>query len=124
METRLRMLLVLSGLPEPEVNLTLRDEYGEPVRRFDLCWPSVRVAVEYDGRHHVAREEQWESDLRRREAMDDEDWRLLVVVSSGIYQDPEQTVRRVWVLLRARGLTGLASRPSDAWRPHFPGRTR
>ena len=33
METRLRMLLVLAGLPEPRVNLTIRDVDGEPVRR-------------------------------------------------------------------------------------------
>lgn len=26
METRLRMLLVLAGLPEPEINLKIRDE--------------------------------------------------------------------------------------------------
>ena len=36
METRLRMLLVLAGIPEPRVNLTLREVDGKPVRRFDL----------------------------------------------------------------------------------------
>lgn len=122
METRLRMLLVLAGLPEPQVNLTVRDATGLPVRRYDLCWPSVRVVVEYDGRHHVERQEQWEADLDRREAIDDDAWRLLVVVSSGIYRSPGRTVERVWRLLRSRGLAGVPARPSDAWRPHFPER--
>ena len=122
MESRLRMLLILAGLPEPEVNLTLRDVDGEPLRRFDLSWPAVKVIVEYDGRHHIEREEQWEADLDRREVIDDDGWRILVVIAKGIYTSPEQTVSRVWKVLRQRGLTGLPARPSDDWRPHFRGR--
>lgn len=115
------MLIVLAGLPEPEVNLTLRDVNGQPMRRYDLCWPSVRVIVEYDGRQHIEREANWESDLERREAIDDDGWRILVVTSRGIYRHPEQTLLRVWRLLRSRRLPSVPTRPSDAWRPHFPG---
>lgn len=122
MESRLRMLIVLAGIPEPTVNASVRDVDGEPVRRFDLSWPEVRVIVEYDGRHHVERIEQWESDLGRREEIDDEGWRILVVVAHGVYTDPGSTVLRVFRLLRARGLEGLPERPSEDWRPHFPGR--
>lgn len=120
METRLRMLIVLAGLPEPQVNLSLRDVDGQPLRRYDLCWPSVRVIVEYDGRQHIERERNWESDLDRREAIDDDGWRILVVTSRGIYREPERTVLRVWRLLRARHLPGVPARPSDTWRAHFP----
>ena len=122
METRLRMLIVLAGLPEPVVNSTVHDVDGMPVRRFDLSWPEVRVIVEYDGRHHVEIIEQWESDIDRREEVDDQGWRVLVVVASGIYTDPGRTVARVFRLLRARGLPDLPERPSEDWRPHFPGR--
>jgi len=122
MESRLRMLLVLAGIPEPRVNMSVRDVDGQPVRRFDLSWPEVRVIVEYDGRHHVERVEQWEADLTRRKEIDDEGWRILVVVASGVYGDPGRTVERVRGLLRARGLEGLPERPSPDWRPHFPGR--
>lgn len=122
METRLRMLIVLAGIPEPVVNMSVRDVDGEPVRRFDLSRHEVRVIVEYDGRHHVELIEQWESDLERREEIDDEGWRILVVVAHGVYTDPGRTVRRVFRLLRARGLDDLPERPSEDWRPHFPGR--
>lgn len=122
MESRLRMLIVLAGLPEPVVNMSVHDVDGEPVRRFDLSWPDVRVVVEYDGRHHVERVEQWEADLDRREEIDDEGWRILVVVAAGIYTDPGRTVDRIFRLLRARGLPDLPERPSEDWRPHFPGR--
>ena len=119
METRLRMLIVLAGVPEPEVNTTIRDVDGEPIRRYDLSWPSVRVIVEYDGRHPIEREHQWERDLDRREAIDDDGWRLLVVTSRGIYREPERTVQRIFTVLAGRGLAGLPRRPSEAWRPHF-----
>jgi hypothetical protein len=122
METRLRMLIVLAGLPEPEVNLTIRDVDGRPLRRYDLCWRSGRVIVEYDGRHHIERDETWESDLQRREAIDDDGWRILVVTGRGIYREPERTVDRVWRLLRERGVPDVPARPRDDWRPHFPVR--
>ncbi len=50
MVTRLRMLIVLAGLPEPKVNLVIRDEYGHPVRRYDLGYEKSRTLVEYDAR--------------------------------------------------------------------------
>lgn len=122
METRLRMLLVLAGLPEPEINVRVRDRDGRVLRRYDLCYPSVRLIVEYDGRQHVEVLANWESDLRRREEIDDREWRILVVTSSGIYRTPGETVDRVHRALRRTRLPGVPTRPSDAWRPHFPGR--
>jgi len=62
METRLRMLIVLAGLPEPEVNLKIRAEDGEVLRMYDLSYPAVRVAVEYNGKLHVEVIETWEDD--------------------------------------------------------------
>lgn len=121
METRLRMLLVLAGLPEPQVNLTIRDELGEVIRKYDLSYPVVRVAIEYDGRLHVEVLATWEDDLERRADIDEDDWRLVVVVSSGIYKDPLRTLRRVHRVLLARGLPGVPLRLRDDWRPHFPG---
>jgi hypothetical protein len=120
METRLRPLL--AGIPEPRINHTIRDVDGEPVRRYDLSWPEVRVIAEYDGRHHVERIDQWEADLQRREAIDDDDWRIIVIVADGIYRTPGRTVDRVFRLLQRRRLRDLPGRPADAWRPHFPGR--
>ncbi|HSV39896.1 MAG TPA: DUF559 domain-containing protein [Nocardioidaceae bacterium] len=119
METRLRVLLVLAGLPEPEVNLSLRDSQGRELRRLDLSYPLVKLAVEYDGRHHIERKSQWSQDLERREELDEEGWRILVVTSDGIYRQPERTVLRVWRALRDRGFAGVPARPGDEWRGHF-----
>ena len=121
METRLRMLIVLGGLPEPEVNLAIHDERGVPVRRYDLAYRRSRTVIEYDGRHHIERERQWEHDVRRREATEDDGVRMLVVVAKDVFQQPEELLRRIWRVLRERGEPGVPARLSDAWRPHFPG---
>ena len=121
METRLRMLIVLAGLPEPQVNRTLRTTAGEVLRRYDLSYPDAKVVIEYDGRLHVERIEQWESDLARRESIDDADWRILVVVSSGIYKAPGDTLARIHRLLLAREVPGVPPRLATEWRAHFPG---
>lgn len=122
METRLRMLLVLAGLPEPTVNFKVRDETGHVARRFDLTYEHSRTIVEFDGRQHIEREQHWESDLARREEIDDSPYRIVVIVSRGIYVEPERTLRRIAHILRERGEPGVPAVLSDEWRPHFPGR--
>ena len=120
METRLRMLIVLAGLPEPEINPVV--EVGGLVRRYDLCWRTARLVVEYDGRHHIEREEQWESDLSRREDIEDDGWRMLVVTAKGIYRTPDETLAKIHRLLLERREPGVRRRLSPRWQAHFPVR--
>lgn len=119
METRLRMLIVLAGLPEPEVNPTVGD--GVEFRKYDLCYRRSKTIVEYDGRLHIEREQQWESDLERREAIDDDAWRIVVVVAKGVYKKPGDTLARLHRILLSRGEPGVPAVLSDRWRLHFPG---
>lgn len=48
METRLRWLLIQSGLPDPEVQRELRDDDGQFVGRADLFFPASSLVVEYE----------------------------------------------------------------------------
>jgi hypothetical protein len=118
METRLRLLLVLAGLPEPEVNRELRDPRGFLLARLDLSWRGLRIAVEYDGRHHHTSTAQWERDVERRNDLTASGWLLITVTSAGIYRDPGDTLRRVHEALVRRG--GSRTRLRDGWRAHFP----
>jgi very-short-patch-repair endonuclease len=118
MESRLRMLIVLAELPEPEVNRTVR--YPDGTMKLDLSYPGVRLAVEYDGRQHLGDVEQWERDPVRRDDLEHHGWRVLVVTARGIYREPGRTVTRIWRALRDRGFPRLR-RAQDGWRPHFPG---
>jgi hypothetical protein len=120
METRLRLLLVLAGLPEPQVNHIVRWKDGRTRYRFDLAYPEVRVVVEYDGRQHRADLDQWDRDLERSEWLDDDGWRIVTVHSRGIYRRPDQTLSRVRQALVSHGCQGLPKRFSEEWRSYFP----
>jgi len=55
MESRLRMLLVLAGLPRPEVQVPIYDDQGRFLGRPDLFYRQPMVALEYDGGNHRER---------------------------------------------------------------------
>lgn len=118
METRLRMLIVLAGLPEPMVNVQERDENNVITRRYDLCYPKLKLVIEYDGRQHAEDTRQWQRDLERREELDDEETRILVVTSKGIYREPGRTLQRVRGQLIKRGMADVPE-IDPAWRDHF-----
>jgi very-short-patch-repair endonuclease len=118
MESRLRMLIVLAGLPEPTVDVRLMNDDGTVKRRFDLCYPELRLIVEYDGRQHAADTRQWNSDLERREELDDAEYRILVVTARGIFIEPARTIDRIKRQLELRGSRAeLTIDPS--WQDHF-----
>lgn len=119
-ETKLRLLLVLAGLPEPRVNLVLRARDGSWRRRYDLAYEHLRLIVEYDGRQHNEEIEQWLTDITRREELDRRRWRLVVVTKEGIYDDPLQTLIRVRTALVECGATGIRRTFKPQWRVHFP----
>ena len=119
-ETKLRLLLVLAGLPEPRVNLVLRARDGSWTRRYDLAYEHLRLIVEYDGRQHAEDTEQWLIDITRREELDRRRWRLVVVTAEGIYGDPLPTLIRVRDALLECGATNIRRTFKPQWRVHFP----
>lgn len=119
MESRLRMLIVLAGLPEPEVNVIIRHSDGGWRRRFDLCYREFKLLVEYDGRQHAFDESQWANDIYRREDLEAMGYRLIIVISRGIYAEPEETLIRIANALRERGARGIPVRLREDWRRYF-----
>lgn len=119
METRLRLLIVLAGLPEPTVNYIVRHADGEWAQRFDLAYPRLKLIVEYDGRHHLRDTAQWRRDLKRREQLEAEGRRFIVVTAEDIYQTPLQTLLRIQGALRQRRATGVRRRLRTTWTLHF-----
>ena len=112
METRLRLLLVLAGFPEPMVNPTVAGRY-----RVDLCWPQLRLVLEYDGRQHREDLDQWDSDIERNAWFERQDWLLLHVVARDVFQRPGELLERVYADWLRRGGRPFPLRAD--WRPHF-----
>jgi len=81
METRLRLLLVLGGLPRPRAQVPLHDEAGRFLGRPDLFYPDERLGIEYDGGTH---RDSLAEDDRRQNRLLDAGYRLLRFTSRDI----------------------------------------
>lgn len=95
METRLRLVLVLAGLPCPEVNVEVLGADGRFIALVDLAYPHLRLALEYDGDLHRTDQATWRSDVRRREALRDAGWEVLAFTADDVLRDADGVVRRV-----------------------------
>ena len=65
-ETRLRLLIIRAGFPEPEVNAPIRDASGHVLGHGDLVYSPWRIDIEHDGEYHFATPEQGRHDLDRQ----------------------------------------------------------
>lgn len=101
METRLRLLIVRSGLPRPVAGRDVVVD-GCWLARPDLSWPDLRLALEYDGDHHRTDRRQWQRDIARRRSLEDAGWTLVVVTADDVLRHSEALVER----LRAAILRG------------------
>ena len=92
MESRLRVLLVLAGLPRPQVQVPLRDQSGLFVGRPDLYYPCQRLAIEYDGATH---RESLAADNRRQNRLVNAGYRLLRFTAADVLSAPHAIVSLV-----------------------------
>jgi hypothetical protein len=92
MESRLRMLLVLAGLPRPEVQVSIHDDEGRFLGRPDLLYRPERLAIEYDGGNH---RDRLVDDNRRQNGLVGAGFRLLRFTAADVYGTPESVVRSI-----------------------------
>ncbi|WUR61940.1 hypothetical protein OHS32_11330 [Micromonospora chokoriensis] len=84
-ESRLRVRIVLAGVPVPVTQFVVERD-GRFVARLDLAWPRLKVAVEYDGLWHDD-PEQFHRDRRRLNRLLGEDWLVLHVTAKRFRED-------------------------------------
>lgn len=94
METRLRLLLVLRGLPRPEVQWVVQDERRRRAVWLDLAYPERRIGIEYEGAEHV-RPERVLRDIGRGTDLVDHGWRLYRFTKYEVYGEPDEIVAKI-----------------------------
>jgi Protein of unknown function (DUF559) len=92
METRLRILVVLAGLPRPEVQGSVYNDEGGFLGRPDLLYRSQRLAIEYDGGNH---RDRLVDDNRRQNGLVGAGFRLLRFTAADVYGSPETVAVQV-----------------------------
>jgi hypothetical protein len=118
METLIRLMIVFSRLPEPVCNKNIFDSGGRFLARGDLVFFRWKVLVEYDGVHHERDPVQRQKDRARREALEAEGWRV-IVITVGDLSDKQQIVWRVFAALKARGFAGAPPHTNAMWTKWF-----
>lgn len=106
-ETRLRLLLVGAGLPEPVCGYELSDRVGHWIGWFDLAWPDWRVIAEYDGDQHRTSDLQYERDISRFDRAAEAGWTVIRVRKAGLAHQRDETIRRVASALRRAGCSAV-----------------
>ncbi|MDQ0849316.1 hypothetical protein QFZ65_001254 [Arthrobacter sp. B3I9] len=98
-ETFLRLALTAAGMPEPELQLQIVP--GDPRSpAADLGYRVRRVAIQYDGGHHLTREQQ-SRDNRRDEIFNAAGWRYFKFNADDLAEDFRGAVSRIRAALRA-----------------------
>lgn len=120
MESRARMLMVLAGLPEPQMQIRIVDDAGLLLFRIDLGYEEVLLAVEYDGQHHLE-PEQAAYDAWRRAYLESLGWVIVVLRAEDVYRRPAEAVDRIVAAMRRRALP-VPRRLHPTWQRHFPTR--
>lgn len=106
METRLRMHLVLDGLPRPLAQVNLHLSSGEFVGRADLFYPEPGVAIEYDGANHA---ERLVEDNRRQNRFQEAGLTLLRYTAADLRERPGAILREVRAALARRPVNRTTS---------------
>jgi very-short-patch-repair endonuclease len=115
MESRLRMVLILGGLPRPRVQEALVDPTGRVVARLDLAYPTARLGIEYDGATH--RETLAEDNRRQNLLLCEFGLTLLRYTALDVYNRPETIVADVRSVLARRGIKTPVARKRRLERP-------
>ncbi|OMB78319.1 hypothetical protein [Mycolicibacterium conceptionense] len=79
-ETWLRLLVIRAGYPRPQTQYPVYNEYGALIGDVDLAWPELKIALEYEGRHHTD-PEQLRKDIQRVDAIVETGWIVIRVTS-------------------------------------------
>lgn len=98
-ETWLRLLLIRAGLPRPQTQIPVSDEYGDLTYYLDMGWEDLKVAAEYDGEQHRRDRWQYTWDIRRRETLERLGWIVIRVVAG---DRPADIVGRVRAAVAGR----------------------
>ena len=106
MESRLRMLLVLGGLPRPEAQVSIHDRWRRFLGRPDLYYKEHRLGIEYDGDVHRG---SLAEDNRRQNKLVNAGIRLLRFTAADVLGNPDSVIAQVQAQLASAGTRTIHS---------------
>jgi hypothetical protein len=107
-ESWLRLALIDRGLPAPETQIPILDEYGDTFAFVDMGWRAIKLAVEYDGDQHRTSRTQYVKDIRRIPKIGQGGWEVIRVVKEDRQVEVVERVREAYVRLGGTELDEMA----------------
>ncbi len=99
-ESKLRLIILRAGLPEPQINHELVDtESGKHVRP-DFRFRRYRLILEYQGDYHRTKK-QWRKDMTRRSRLEAQGWFVMELNADDLL-DPDELAARIRTVLARR----------------------
>jgi very-short-patch-repair endonuclease len=98
-ESWLRVVLMQAGLPRPQTQIPVLNEFDCAIAYLDMGWEDVKVAVEYDGEQHRSDRRQYTWDVRRLEMLERLGWIVIRVLAG---DRPAEIIGRVRAALARR----------------------
>lgn len=101
-ETHMRLALIDTNLPEPELNHVVRNHLGLPVLWPDAAYLEWRVSLQYDGQHHGGAEQHLR-DIERQERSLAYGWLEVRISKHDLEGERPAVVHKVRRALQSRG---------------------
>ena len=98
-ESMLRLIVVEAGFPIPEAQHEITTIDGRKLYVLDIAWPSLRIALEYDG--FAAHEERQDYDAERDARMAGRGW-ITIRASAADLRDPARILTELREAFRRR----------------------
>lgn len=114
LESEFRLDARAAGLPEPELDVEIRDAAATLLGITELVYPGQRVAVEIEGDHHRTSRKQWMRDIDKYTSYAAEGWEVVRLTSAHIRGSRPRAVEIVRDVLLRRGWQSLAPSSADA----------
>lgn len=115
-ETRLRLLYLDAGFPQPKTQIAVFEGQWKVIRRLDMGWEEFKVASEYDGDQHRTDRLQYVRDQRLMPKVARLGWEVIRAIKED--RDDEILDRTYRALVR-RGWDGRLRTPrrNRRWQP-------
>jgi len=101
MESEARLVFLDAGLPLPELQYEIVDNYGQ-LWRVDFAWPHEKVIAEYDSMEWHANPTAWKRDRIKTVRLQECGWVVVPMVVDDVRRHSADLVARVLGLLDAR----------------------
>ncbi|GAA1479646.1 hypothetical protein GCM10009624_00860 [Gordonia sinesedis] len=102
-ESGLRLLVVRSDLPTPDLQIVVADQTGMIIARIDLGYAALKVGIEYDGEEFHSSPQQRADDQRRQDKLTELGWIIIRVDRERMRTNPFGIILEIDRAIRSRG---------------------